>query len=64
LDQNQKTKWENFYGGSQKDHFGDILLADDDGYLIAGSARSNDGDVSGNHGDVDIVVMAFTLPDQ
>lgn len=50
LDQYGEIEWENSYGGSGKDFFNDILQTDDGGYLVAGSTRSKDGDVTGNHG--------------
>ena len=41
------------YGGSQEDDGTAIATAKDGGYVIAGRTRSNDGDISGNHGDWD-----------
>lgn len=53
LDKYGKTEWEDFYGGSRKDYFNEILQTDDGGYLVAGGTWSNDGDATGNHGESD-----------
>jgi hypothetical protein len=44
-----KTVWEKTYGGTHIDGARSINYAHDGGYVIAGSTRSVDGDVSGNH---------------
>jgi hypothetical protein len=53
LDQNGKIEREDFYGGSRKESFSEILQTEDGGYLVAGGTWSNDGDVTGNHGESD-----------
>jgi hypothetical protein len=42
--------WQKTYGGTGADAAYSIVAASDNGYIIAGSAQSNDGDVTGNHG--------------
>ena len=42
-------EWQKCYGGSLDDRGYAIITTADGGYLISGSACSNDGDVSGNH---------------
>ena len=43
--------WEKTYGGSGSENLSVIQYTTDQGYLLGGSTRSNDGDVqSGNHG--------------
>jgi hypothetical protein len=42
--------WQKNYGGSFADNATDIQVTDDGGYILLGSASSNNGDVSGNHG--------------
>lgn len=44
-------------GGAGNDSAHDIWQTIDGGYVVAGSARSNDGDVSGNHGYSDMWVV-------
>jgi len=50
--QTQEIIWQNCYGGSNIEE-GRIIIEDGDGYLIGGVTRSNDGDVSFNHGEGD-----------
>lgn len=47
------------YGGSDNDQFGSILY-DGTRYFAIGQSFSNDGDVSGNHGNGDIWVASFS----
>ena len=50
--QNFQINWQNCFGGSKDDYARDITKITD-GYLIAGSTKSNDGDISYNHGATD-----------
>ena len=50
LDSLNNIQWQQCYGGSEFDNAIDIKTTDDDGYIIAGITRSNDGDISGFHG--------------
>lgn len=45
--------WQKMYGGSQQDYALSLSISADGGYFIAGHTLSNDGDVNGNHGDMD-----------
>jgi len=45
--------WQKFYGGSAQDLAKCIDHALDGGYIVSGSAMSDDGDVVGNHGSSD-----------
>ncbi len=47
-------EWEKAIGGSQSD-IGAGILEQDSGYIVLGSASSNDGDVIGNHGGIGIL---------
>lgn len=49
--------WESCYGGTGLDYFPFITKTSDNGYFIAGSTYSTDGDVSGNHGGKDYWVF-------
>ena len=53
---NMPIQWQGCYGGTEKDIAIDIVEADN-GYLLIGETRSNDGDVSNNHGSRDIWVV-------
>ncbi|NCA86599.1 MAG: T9SS type A sorting domain-containing protein [Clostridia bacterium] len=56
LDSSLNIEWDRCYGGSQDE--GITALAEvDDGYIMGGYAMSNDGDVSGNHGSMDIWIV-------
>ena len=60
LNASGEIEWQNCYGGSEHDGvFG--LLEVGDGYLISAYAYSNDGDVTGHHGDADIWIIKIDL---
>ena len=48
--QSPSIEWEKKYGGSLGDRAESVQQTDDGGYIMAGSATSDDGDVSGNNG--------------
>lgn len=50
-------QWQKTLGGSGGEEVGSIQQVSDGGYLIAGYTGSNDGNVSGNHGNVDCWVV-------
>jgi hypothetical protein len=47
--------WEKSLGGTGLEYiiFSSIVTTSDGGYMLLGNTKSNDGDVSGNHGDTD-----------
>lgn len=45
--------WQKALGGSSTDRAYAVRQTSDGGYIVAGESFSNDGDVSGNHGDFD-----------
>lgn len=47
----QKVRWQKTYGGNAYDQCNSVCLTREGNYVMAGYTRSNDGDVSGNHGD-------------
>lgn len=51
LDTNGNTVWSKSYGGTQEDDILRIVSAGDGGYVFAARSLSNDGDVTGHHGD-------------
>ena len=57
LDSAGDIEWQNCFGGTGNESVVSIIPTDDGGYLFTGSTNSNDGDVSGNHGDYDIWVV-------
>ena len=50
-------EWQKSLGGSLDDLAYSIQQTSDGGYIVAGDSRSNDGDVTGNHGGTDIWVV-------
>jgi Ig-like domain CHU_C associated/SdrD B-like domain len=50
-------QWQNCLGGSIEDYGHCIQQTTDGGYIVAGAAISNDGDVSGNHGYADYWIV-------
>jgi hypothetical protein len=50
-------QWQKSYGGSDEDEALSINEINSGGYIIAGFTMSNDGDVSGNHGNADFWVI-------
>jgi hypothetical protein len=50
-------KWQKTLGGTQGDWGNSIQQTPDNGFIVAGHAGSNNGDVSGNHGNDDFWVV-------
>jgi len=50
-------EWEKNYGGTDHDFAYSIQKTINGGYIVAGSSRSNDGDVGGNHGSEDYWIV-------
>lgn len=62
LDSSANIQWQKSFGGTVDDDAQSIQQTIDGGYIVAGSSKSNDGDVSGNHGygDYWIVKLDFS----
>ncbi len=54
LDATGAIEWQRCLGGYDSDGFSSVDRTSDGGYILAGYATSNDGDVSGNHGNTDV----------
>lgn len=54
---NGEIEWQKTYGGSANDNAKSIRQTADGGYIVGGTTFSNDGDVTGNHGNHDIWVV-------
>lgn len=50
-------EWQKCLGGTGEETFRSIIQTPDGGFLAVGYTNSNDGDVSGNHGIVDVWVV-------
>lgn len=62
LDMSGQIEWEKNYGGSDYDFAGSIVaLTGGDGYIVTGSTRSMDGDVSDNYGSNDAWIIKIDL---
>jgi hypothetical protein len=55
--ENGKLLWNNSYGGTNDEFARSIIATPDGGFALAGVTLSNDGDVSGFHGDEDAWVV-------
>ena len=55
--QTSPIEWQKSLGGSSFDYAYSIIQTTDDGYIVAGYSNSNNGDVSGNHGNSDYWVL-------
>lgn len=53
LDNIGNIEWQKCYGGSTYDSGNDIQSTQDGGYIIVGVTKSNNGDVNGNHGEIE-----------
>jgi Secretion system C-terminal sorting domain len=53
-------EWQKCYGGSSEDNAYAVRQTSDGGYIVTGEALSNNGDVSGNHGDADYWVIKLS----
>lgn len=50
-------EWQKSFGGTSFEYAYSIAETTDGGYILSGATNSNDGDVSGNHGGVDVWVI-------
>ena len=57
LDATGNIQWQKCLGGSRRDYANSIQQTSDGGYIIAGVSYSDDGDVSGNHGESDCWIV-------
>jgi hypothetical protein len=60
LDQSGQKVWDKRFGGSKDEDPFSIQQTNDGGYIMAGTAESTDGDVSGNNGKADIWVVKIS----
>ncbi|MBI9035809.1 MAG: hypothetical protein JEZ03_15210 [Bacteroidales bacterium] len=54
FDSEFNTVWNKIYGGSDGDYVESIIETNDGGYVVIGGTKSNDGEVTINHGGYDI----------
>ena len=64
LDASGSIEWQKSLGGSNGDKAHSIRQTSDGGFVVAGDSWSNDGDVSGNHGDNDYWIVKLLSCDQ
>lgn len=57
LNTNGGVVWQKMYGGSRIDDAHSLAASADGGYFVAGLTRSENGDVTGNHGNVDAWII-------
>jgi len=61
LNSSGDIEWQKCLGGSAEDFGNDILQTSDGKFIVYGATKSNDGDVSGNHGSSDYWVVKLGL---
>ncbi|MBL7963803.1 MAG: T9SS type A sorting domain-containing protein [Flavobacteriales bacterium] len=57
IDASGVIEWQRNYGGTNGDTVSDALMASNGDCILVGGTSSNDGNLSGNHGDVDFWVL-------
>ena len=57
----QQIEWKKCFGGSNEEMAFSIINSNDNGFIIAGNSKSNDGDVSSNNGSSDFWVIKINL---
>ena len=57
-------EWQKSLGGTESENVFTIQQTNDGGFIVAGGSSSNDGDVSGNHGDVDCWLVKLASSQQ
>ncbi len=60
LNNTGNLEWQKSLGDSSYDQANSIIQTIDGGYMVVGYSESNDGDVSGNHGDKDYWVVKLS----
>jgi len=60
MDDMGSIEWQNSYGGSADEFVESIIQTNDGGYIIAGSSRSIDGDVTNNYGVQDLWIVKLS----
>lgn len=53
-------QWQKAYGGSKYESVNDAKQTNDGGYILIGRTESNDGDITGNKGSVDVWVVKIS----
>lgn len=53
-------QWQKTFGGTGDDWANSVIQTTDGGYVAAGYTGSNDGDVSGNHGNYDLWIVKIS----
>ena len=54
------VQWQKPFGGSEYEEAISLIKTTDGGFAVAGFTYSNDGDVSGNHGDSDLWILKLS----
>jgi len=53
-------QWQKVLGGTDSEQLFAVQQTSDEGYMLTGDTRSNDGDVFGNHGSSDFWVVKLS----
>ena len=60
INQNGDFIWSKTFGGSNIDRLNDILITSEGNIIVVGYTSSSDLDISGNHGNSDVLVACLT----
>lgn len=60
LNNNGNVEWQKSLGGSNEDIARSVQPTPDGGYIVAGSTKSSNGDVTSNHGDADAWIVKLS----
>ncbi|HEX8268470.1 MAG TPA: hypothetical protein VF581_01145, partial [Flavobacterium sp.] len=52
-------QWQDVSGGTEHDDLRSVIVTSDGNYVTVGSTQSNNGDVSNNHGGIDVFLMKY-----
>ncbi len=63
LDISQNIEWQKSLGGTLKDYVYTFQTDDAGNYFLGGYTESNDGDVTGNHGNQDVWIVKLSSPE-
>ena len=56
----RQLEWAKTMGGTGEDNFTGVAQTSDGGYIAVGQSESTDGDIGGNHGGFDVLVVKFS----
>lgn len=62
IDNTGNIQWQKSIGGTANDYAKFVIQISDGGYVFVGSTESNDGQITGNHGGLDVFLVKLNYP--